>query len=68
MLDRERQNLVGILQQRFGVRANAPADQPGIAQRKRQAVRVGEPARLRQRRVTSGQCSIEISERDQQLR
>jgi hypothetical protein len=68
MLGGERQQLVGILQQEFGVRTNAPAYQRSVPQRDHQVVRTRKPARLPQRRVTPGQCLIEISERDQKVR
>jgi hypothetical protein len=66
MLDRERHKLVGALTQRFGVRADAPACYPCEPQRDGQVVRMGESARLLQRRVTMGQSLIEIAKADQQ--
>jgi hypothetical protein len=55
-------SLVGVLQQRFGVRAKAPARSQSVHQRESQCEGMGEPARLRQRRVTPEQSLIEMSE------
>ena len=68
MLGGERQQLVGVLQQRFGLRANEPAYPPGVGQRESQCEGMGEPARLVQRRVTPEQCLIEMSEAGEQPR
>jgi hypothetical protein len=62
MLGGERQQLVGVLQQRCRRQARERPCEPGASQRESQRVGMREPARLFQRRVDLQQCLIEMSE------